>query len=166
MQKLIFFLLFLSLDGASPMLHRSNPRPTSNSVSPLVVAHQKPPEHLQSDEFKDDTPFEYGLGTQVMLSSMQTPARGMLVNQARRLLTEDEVTRLEELLDNVSNSQSVHHFLSVQSIPQYDETKKVKKLANFLIHVLDTPEKYELVRDVRYRKYSTIYQLLAQCILL
>ena len=101
------FSFILSLSGGSPLLQRSNLG--SNGISPLATSQQK-----ASSTFKDteqpmaddeENPFEYGLGTQVMLSSMQTPARELLVDQARRLLNEEEVEELTEVLDNVRASR-------------------------------------------------------------
>ena len=82
----------------------------SSSISPLATSqHKASPtvgDTAQPVADDEENPFEYGLGTQVMLSSMQTPAMELLVDQARRLLNEEEVEELVEVLDNVSTT---HH---------------------------------------------------------
>ena len=77
------------------MLQRSHNGGT-NGVSPLATAQMKASPEEQS------APFEYGMGTQVMLSSVQTPARELLIAQARRELTEEEVEELTVAIENVS----------------------------------------------------------------
>lgn len=71
----------------------------NNSISPLAMSQMKAA--TKPEDTKDDVPFEYGLGTQVMLTSMQTPARELLLAQARRLLSVDEVEDLVKMLEKV-----------------------------------------------------------------
>lgn len=97
---LIVFSHLISTPGsASPVLKRAHAS-GNNSISPLAMSQMKAATKPE-DTKEDDVPFEYGLGTQVMLTSMQTPARELLLAQARRLLSVDEVEDLVKMLEKV-----------------------------------------------------------------
>ena len=80
------------------MLKRSH-NGGSNGVSPLATAQ------IKASPEEESTPFEYGIGTQVMLSSVQTPARELLIAQARRELSEEDAEELTAVIESVSQQQ-------------------------------------------------------------
>lgn len=66
---------------------------------------------MKASPEEESVPFEYGMGTQVMLSSLQTPARELLIAQARRELSEEDVKELTAVIESVSQ-QYLHVYPS------------------------------------------------------
>jgi hypothetical protein len=108
-----------------------------HSISPLASSIQRtsPVHYDQEDIVQDDedTPkFQYGIGTQVMLSSsVYNPIKEQLVDSAKKLLNKDEVDALK------------------RKFADYEDTGKLNMLVQFLIAVLDKPNKIDLLVDIR-----------------
>ena len=100
-------MFIIIIIGESSTLPRSFKRalpvsPLANKARAMDPSDSDPPSPLEEPEGDGEVFFEHGVGTQVMLVSATSQAEALLIDQARRLLTDEEVEAFKEKLKQVS----------------------------------------------------------------
>ena len=85
----------------------------------------------------------------MLASTVYSPIREQLLDSARKVLNKDEIDAMTRKLASVSLCTLKSLTLYACTL-QYEDGGKLDVLVNFLIIILDKPDKVDLLNDIRY----------------